>query len=341
MSAAVAEAVAEDVNSWARASPFDVIWHGGEPLAAGREYLAALMAPFRGVRHHIQTNATLIDDEWCRFFADRDIRVGLSIDGPADRNAARATWSGQPAFGRIMRGADHLRRHGIEFSAIAVVSDPTPDVASQLYEFFADLGCVVLGINIEEKEGVNTRSNDLDAEKVGGFWAALTEAWRRNPVIRIRELERVLGYVAAEFDGRADDFLPATMDPFPTVAHNGDVVLFSPELAGFADAAGALTGDSAGERSAAAPHPGFAVGNVLQRSLAALVAGGAGQAWVAEFREGVELCRTTCPYFGFCGGGQPANRYFEHGRFDTARTCHCQNSRISLIEGVVAHARAH
>src|SRR5688572_8245589 len=136
MPEAVAAAVAEDVNAWACAGPFDVIWHGGEPLATGREHLAALMAPFRGVRHHVQTNATLIDEEWCGFLVDHDVRVGLSIDGPVDRNAARVTWSGQPAFGRIMRGAHLLRQHGLEFSAIAVVSDPTPEVASQLYEFF-------------------------------------------------------------------------------------------------------------------------------------------------------------------------------------------------------------
>ena len=43
-----------------------MVWHGGEPLAAGREHLAALIAPFGPeVEHHVQTNATLIDDEWC------------------------------------------------------------------------------------------------------------------------------------------------------------------------------------------------------------------------------------------------------------------------------------
>jgi uncharacterized protein len=336
MPAEVANAVAATVNGWAQRGPFDVIWHGGEPLAAGIDHLDGLMAPFRGVRHHVQTNATLIDDAWCAFFEERDVRVGLSIDGPAERDAGRVTRPGRPAHGRIVRGIERLRRHGIEFSAIAVVSDPDPASAAELYAFFADLGCSVLGLNIEEKEGVNTRSNEFDPRRVTEFWSAFTEAWRRNPVIRVREIERVLGYAAAEFDGRADEFLPTEMDPFPTVAHNGDVVLFSPELASFERA-----GSPGGSSPAVSPGGGFAAGNVLREDLAAVVARGAGQPWVAEFRSGVDACRATCPYFAFCGGGQAANRYFEHGRFDVTRTCHCENSRISLMEGVVEHARAH
>jgi uncharacterized protein len=321
----VARAVAKQVNIWAAASPFDVIWHGGEPLSAGREQLAALMAPFAGVRHHVQTNATLIDDAWCEFFAAHDVRVGISIDGPASQNGARVSRGGRPAYRAIVRGTERLRRHGLEFSAIAVVADPDPSGAAELYEFFVELGCVVVGINIEEQEGVNTRTNDLDAGRVAEFWSALTAAWQRNPVLKVREIERVLGYVSAEFEGRADQFLPSAIDPFPTVTHDGDVVLLSPELAGFDD-----------HRLGA-----FAIGNVLRTDLAELVAGAAEQAWLAEFRAGLDACRTSCQYFAFCGGAQPANRYFELGRFDGTRTAHCENSRINLLEGVVKHAGDH
>jgi len=91
----VAQAVAEAVNVWAGDAPrFSVVWHGGEPLAAGREHLAALMAPFRGVEHHIQTNATLIDDAWCEFFAERDIHIGLSIDGARELTSQRVLRGG-------------------------------------------------------------------------------------------------------------------------------------------------------------------------------------------------------------------------------------------------------
>src|SRR5258705_12843700 len=115
----VAQAVAGSVNPWAAAdSRFSVVWHGGEPLAAGRAHLTALMAPFSGVEHHVQTNATLIDDAWCEFFTAHDMRVSISVDGPAGHSGARVSRAGAPAYERIVRGVQALRRHGIAFSAL-------------------------------------------------------------------------------------------------------------------------------------------------------------------------------------------------------------------------------
>ena len=322
----VAEAVAASVNPWARAGRFSVVWHGGEPLAAGREHLAALIAPFGPeVEHHVQTNATLIDDAWCRFFAEHRIRVSISVDGPRERNEDRVTRAGRPAYDRIVRGVEALRRHGLPFSALAVVGRPEPGRARELYDYFLDLGPDVLGINIEETEGVNTRANRHDAAAVTAFWAELVAAWRRDPRIHLREVEWSLRYAAAVLDGSGDDLLPRRLDPIPTVGHDGSVTLLSPELAGFTD-----------------PRYGdFSSGNVLATPLAEILAGAERTPWVAEFLAGVESCRASCPYFGFCGGGHAANRYFELGRFDGTETEHCRNSKIHLLEGVLEHARDH
>ncbi|MET3427835.1 uncharacterized protein BJ973_007047 [Actinoplanes tereljensis] len=322
----VAEAVAASVDGFARAGRFSVVWHGGEPLAAGRDHLAALLAPFgAAVEHHVQTNATLIDDAWCRFFTEHEMRVSVSVDGPEPRNGERVTRGGKPAYDRIMRGVDALHRHGIPFSALCVVGDPRPGVAAELYEYFSSLGCEVLGINIEEREGVNTRANRHDPADVTAFWAELVGAWRRDPRIHLREVEWSLRYAAAVLDGTADDVLPRRLDPIPTVAHDGSVVLLSPELAGFHDL---RYGD-------------FTSGNVLNTPLGEILARAAETPWIAEFLRGVENCRTACPYFGFCGGAHAANRYFERGRFDVTETDHCRNSKIRLLEGVLDHARDH
>lgn len=324
MTVPVAEAVAGAVNEWAAARRFSVVWHGGEPLATGREHFSALLAPFsEGVEQHVQTNATLIDDDWCEFFARHQMRVSLSVDGPDELNQERTTRAGQPSYDRIMRGVAALRRHGIGFAALCVVSKPTPGLASRLYEYFLDLGCDVLGINIEEQEGVNTRGNAYPEEAVVGFWAELVAAWRRDPSIHVREVEWTLRYAGAVLDGTADDVLPRQLDPIPTVAYDGSVVLLSPELAGFSDV---RYGD-------------FSSGNVLRTPLPEIIANAAGTSWIGEFLAGVEACRAQCPYFGFCGGAHAANRYFEHGRFDGTETNHCRNSKMRLLEGVLQHAR--
>lgn len=327
MPVTVAEAVAGTVNAWAASvERFSVVWHGGEPLAAGPDHLAALMAPFQGVEHHVQTNATLINDQWCEFFQQHQMEIGVSIDGPPIGPALRLDRAGRSAYDRILRGIETLRRHSIRFAVICVVSDPRPELARPLYDYFRELGCYWLGINVEEREGVNTRDNTRSDEAVRGFWAELTAAWEADPQIELREIEWTLHYLAAALQGREDDVLPRQRDPVPTVAHDGRVVLFSPELAGFDQAPG---------------YGDFALGNVLDADLATIVATATTQprGWLAEYLTGVERCRRTCPYFGFCGGAHASNRYFEHGRFDVTETEHCRNTKIRLLEGVLDHAR--
>lgn len=326
MPTTVAAAVADTVNDWAtNAHRFSVVWHGGEPLAAGRDHLGALMDAFHGVEHHIQTNATLINDAWCDFIIERDVRVGLSIDGPRAFTQQRVLRGGAPAYDRIMNGVRVLRRRGIGFAVLCVVSDPCPGVAAELYNFVADLGATVLGVNIEELEGINIRGNAHDAAMVRGFWAELTAVWRRDPRVEVREVEWALRYAGALLEGAADELLPRRHDPIPTIAADGSVVLLSPELAGFTS-----------------PHYGdFSSGSVLDTSLALIVEAAASRpvGWLAEYLDGVEACRDQCAYFGFCGGAHAANRFFEHGNFRGTQTHHCHNSKINLLEGVLDHAR--
>ena len=147
-----------------------------------------------------------------------------------------------------------------------------------------------------------------------------------RPAIHVREIEWTLRYAGAVLDGTADELLSRALDPIPTVAADGRVFLLSPELAGFTD-----------------PRYGdFSSGNVLATPLHQILAGAAGSAdWVPEYLAGVEACRESCPYFGFCGGAHAANRYFEHGRFDGTETNHCRNSKIRLLEGVLDHVAQH
>ncbi|MFF7655064.1 radical SAM protein [Streptomyces sp. NPDC007983] len=231
----VAQAVAASVNTWGRDdSRFEVVWHGGEPLSVGREYLGELMAPFEGVKHSVQTNAALINDAWCEFLLARNVGVGVSIDGPEDMNTRRVNRGGRPAHRVITRGIERLKAHHMPFSAIAVISDPDPARAARFYEFFVDLGCHSLGVNVEECEGVNAPARVVAPERIVEFWAALTEAWEANPIIRLREVSRVLEFAATVLEG-ASGSVPVVRrwDPLPTIAHDGGVVILSPELSRF------------------------------------------------------------------------------------------------------------
>ncbi|MEV6525458.1 cyclophane-forming radical SAM peptide maturase AmcB [Longispora sp. NPDC051575] len=319
MSTEVLDAVASGLAGWNEHGPTEIVWHGGEPMLVGAAGLDAMMARFDGldVRHSIQTNGVLVDDAWCELFTRRSVHVGVSVDGPEEFNRYRLNLAGRPSWAQTMRGIAKLRERDVPFSAIAVVSHPFPALAQEFYDFFAQLGCTSVGVNIEEQEGVNTRHTGRSTVRMADFWAALTTAWRANPVIGVREIGYVLDHLARD---RAPGGRGIWVDPLPTVGWDGSVTLLSPEMAGF---------DS--------PEYGdFACGNVLETPLPALVDAGLRERWPTEFLAGVARCREICTFFDFCGGGHPGNKYFEHGRFDVTETDYCRNSKIALLQGVRA-----
>ncbi|WP_083886749.1 cyclophane-forming radical SAM peptide maturase AmcB [Actinoalloteichus spitiensis] len=319
MSVNVARAVAASIRPWTDQATISVCWHGGEPLATGKSHLGCLMDCFADLNVHqeIQTNGTLIDDGWCDFFTERNVHVGVSIDGCHTDNAKRVDWRGTPAYSRIMRGIRLLADCGRDISVIAVVSDPSRLRARRLFDFVVENGISALAVNIEEREGANRENNFQDRASVASFWSELVLAWRKHPEVRVREISRVLGYIECVLNDRPIR-RPTSIDPLPTVAYDGTVTLISPELSGFGR-----------------PHESFAVGNVLETPLEELIRQGSEAAWVREFARGVDACKRTCPYFDFCGGGHPSNRYFEHGRLDITETNYCRNSKIGLMEGVL------
>ncbi|GAB2875134.1 radical SAM protein [Streptomyces mayteni] len=160
VAAALAKAAAQFEDS---GHPIGIVWHSGEPLAVGPKKFAALLALFEPLRragrvqHYVQTNATLISDASCDLLAAYDVRVGVSIDGPAAANIERVDLRGKPAFDRILRGITRLRERDIPFSVISVVGTAGIEIPEELLDFLTLLGGGhSVGFNIEEIEGANT-----------------------------------------------------------------------------------------------------------------------------------------------------------------------------------------
>src|SRR5207237_1381212 len=96
----------------------------------------ALVPPEITVQHHIQTNATLINQQWCDLFKKYKVRVGISIDGPQQLNDAnRVTRSGKSTFDIVQKGVDFLKRNDITFHAIAVVTYESLAFAKEIFDF--------------------------------------------------------------------------------------------------------------------------------------------------------------------------------------------------------------
>ncbi len=327
MSCEVADAMADGVRTWAGEHPVRVLWHGGEPLTVGASTFTKLLSRFpeRGVhpiRHAVQTNATLIDDAWCDVFERWAVDVSVSIDGPGEANGNRTDRRGRRTTERTLRGIDVLRRRGIAFDAIAVVSEPSAERAREMYAWFAELGTRTLGVNLVERKGVYRGRVTWDEREVVEFWAALLTCRRFDGRMRIRDLDHALRYVRDELDGRADERVIAPRELAPMVMWNGALVPTGPELAGFTSPR----------------HGALSIGDITESGLVELMERVVDVPWVAEAMDGFANCRSTCDHFAFCLGGNAANKFFETGRFDTTETTHCRTSKKLLMEGVFRHA---
>lgn len=126
-------------------------WHGGEPLLRSLDFYKKAMvlqqkyARGKHIDNVIQTNGTLLTDEWCEFLAQNHWLVGISIDGPQDfHDHYRRTPSGNPSWEKVMRGIRLLKKHHVEWNAMAVVNAYNVKHPLEFYHFFKENGCQYL-----------------------------------------------------------------------------------------------------------------------------------------------------------------------------------------------------
>lgn len=124
----------------------DVAWQGGEPMLRGLAFFKRSVQlaeqyrrPHQRILHTIQTNGTLIDDEWAAFFKQHNYLVGLSIDGPrALHDVYRVSKKGEGSFDDVVRGWNCLRKHGVDVNILCTVNTANQDHPLEVYRFFRD-----------------------------------------------------------------------------------------------------------------------------------------------------------------------------------------------------------
>ena len=123
-----------------------VAFQGGEPTLMGLDFFRRTVelahryaAPGQHVLTTVQTNGTLIDDEWAAFLREHDVLVGLSIDGPREmHDAYRVDKGGKPTYDRVVRGLLALQRHEVAWNALTTVNAANGDHGREVYTFLRD-----------------------------------------------------------------------------------------------------------------------------------------------------------------------------------------------------------
>ncbi|MGL5034793.1 MAG: cyclophane-forming radical SAM/SPASM peptide maturase GrrM/OscB [Microcystaceae cyanobacterium] len=314
---------------------FTICWHAGEPLATpifwyreAFELISQASEKYNdrqvGFDISFQTNAILINQEWCDLFKEYPVHVGVSIDGPAFiHDAHRKTRTGLGSHGAAMRGVEYLQKNEICTSVIAVLTDDSLDYADEIFNFFRDSGLTNVGFNMEETEGVHEKSSLDKLDNLTRYRAFIQRFWDLTAAseesFQVREFESVCSMIYT-----GDRLQNTDMNkPFVIVSidNQGNFTTFDPELL-------SVKTEKYGD---------FVFGNVLTDSFESVCYTDKFKAIYDDLNAGVELCQATCDYFGLCGGGAGSNKYWENGTFNCAETLACRY-RIKEISDVVIEA---
>jgi len=182
-----------------------IAWQGGEPTLMGLDFYRRAITlaekyrrPGTTFLHTMQTNGTLIDDEWAAFFTEHHFLIGLSLDGPRElHDVYRVDKGGRPTFDRVMRGLRRLQAHGVEYNLLTTVNHVNGDYPLEVYHFLRDEAGtdwmqfipVVERINGDGltlyQRGTTVSDRSVGAEQFGRFLSVIFDEWVRHDVGRV------------------------------------------------------------------------------------------------------------------------------------------------------------
>lgn len=278
-------------------------WHGGEPLlrplAFYRRALELQRRYGRGrhIDNCVQTNGTLITDEWCRFFRDEGFLVGISIDGPRPQHDQMRCGS----FDSVMRGIGLLTRHGVQWNAMATVNSLNAGSPAEFYRFFKSIGCRYLQFTpVVERIAADGSGRLLAGGEAGGAltpWSVSPDAWGafacgvfdewvRSDVgeVFVELFDATLANWAGEPPGVCS--LAPTCGQAPALEHNGD--LYSCDHFVF---------------------PAYRLGNIGRQPMAAMMFSPRQAAFAMAKRTALPRQCRECRWLFACNGECPRNRF--------------------------------
>lgn len=285
-------------------------WHGGESLMRPLSFYKRVVelqkkyAAGRIIDNTIQTNGTLLDDEWCRFFRDNNWLVGVSVDGPQEfHDEYRRNKMGAPSFRKVMQGINLLKKHGVEWNALAVVNDFNADYPLDFYRFFKEIECRYIQFTpiveriLPRKDG-RYLASPMDVQDIpladfsvlpaqwGDFLCAVFDEWVRNDVGEyfVQIFDATLATWVGEQPGVCS--MARTCGHAGVMEYNGDV--YSCDHFVF---------------------PEYKLGNIRTHTLVEMMFSERQQRFGADKRDRLPGQCRQCRYLFACNGECPKNRF--------------------------------
>jgi uncharacterized protein len=286
-----------------------IAWQGGEPTLMGLDFYRRVMAlaekyrrPGMTFLHTIQTNGTLLDDEWGEFLSEHNFLVGISIDGPRElHDVYRVDKGGQPTFDKVMRGIRLLQKHRVDFNILTTVNRVNGDHPLEIYRFIRDeIGAdwmkfipVVERINADGstllQEGDTVTERSVLPEQLGRFLTAIFDEWVRHDVGRVyvQTFEAAIrNWVGMPSSGMC--VFNETCGQGLAIEHNGDLYSCDHFV-----------------------EPKYFLGNIKEEHMIELVASEQQLKFGADKRDALPQYCLDCDVRFACHGECPKNRFIE------------------------------
>ncbi|MBM7846653.1 cyclophane-forming radical SAM/SPASM peptide maturase GrrM/OscB [Herpetosiphon giganteus] len=314
------------------------LFHSGEPLTVPKNFYknAAEILKRLSIRHNkparmgLQTNGTLIDKEWADIFQQNNMDIGLSIDGPDFiHNKYRVTRSGQNTHEKTMYGMKILQDNSIDFSVIMVLTSFALDHPDEIYNFFVENNIKRVGFNIDEF-GANQHTSSY---YIDGISETLQKHYKfmhrfmqlvstRGNHLTVREFSKYASMIIRHANNNTG-LVNGVATPFDILSFDihGNFITFSPELLG------AKNPD----------NEDFILGNITNTTIEQTVESEKFKRMYKSIKNGVINCKNSCAYWDFCGGGSPADKFFEYGSFEVTETISCKSRVKNILDVMMDH----
>lgn len=271
-------------------------WQGGEPTLAGKAFFRQALdlqarhaLPGTIISNAIQTNATLIDQEWAELFAAYRFLVGVSIDGPPEvHDLERKDRGGHGSFRNVMASLDHIRRHGVEFNVLCVVGPHNVGRPGELLRFFRREGIThmqfIPAMGFQATDPYQQPTYLVTPEEYGEFLAGLFDEWYEQgaPAVSVRTFDNHLQSLL----GIPNDSCvqSSRCDAGIVVEYNGDVYPCDFYI-----------------------HPDWLLGNVLREELSSICESPRRREFVMQKEPLAAEC-AACEFLLLCRSGCPRNQ---------------------------------
>ncbi len=264
-------------------------WHGGEPLLLPISYYErALELQQKYARGHyidncLQTNGTLLTDEWCKFFRKHNFLVGISIDGPEWMHNTH-----RQQYDKTLHGIQLLKKHKVEWNAMATINHLNADHPNEFYHFFKELGCKYLQFTpvVERSENGIVTPESVTPLQWGNFLCSLYDEWIKEDVGKL--FVQLFDATLANWVGAAPGVCSMSTFCGLSLALQPDGTLYSCDHFVF---------------------PEYCLGNLRKQTIAEMVYGPQQQTFGLQKRNRLSQRCKKCNYLFACHGECPRNRF--------------------------------